>query len=61
MVDLGDISIMRPLHTALNVKTIVKSPVVTACGQMANDTLGYSGDFNDIWERLGSLPKESCD
>jgi hypothetical protein len=56
-----DISIMSVLCEHLKANTVVKSSVVTAWREMASDALGYLGDFKDLWELLGSLPKELCE
>jgi hypothetical protein len=57
-----DISIMRVLnkHLNANANAVVESAVVAAWRDMASDTLGYLGDFKDLWELLGPLPKELC-
>jgi hypothetical protein len=60
-----DISIMRVLNKHLNANAnanaVVESAVVAAWHDMASDTLGYLGYFQDLWELLGPLPKELCE
>jgi hypothetical protein len=59
--ELHDILITRLLKKRLNANEVVESAVVTAWLEMANDTLGYLGDFKEVWQFLGSFPKELCD
>jgi hypothetical protein len=56
-----DTLIIRVLNKHFNANAVAEPASVAAWRDLASETLRYLGDFKELWELLGSLPRAFCE